>query len=209
MISTFRTPPPPRCGWCGDDPLYCRYHDEEWGVPQRDGRVLFEKLCLEGLQAGLSWITILRRRDDLRIAFDGFEPDRLAAWTDEDRLAVLDRPGVIRHRGKIEAICGNARAVIDEFEGLDDFSRFVWSFAPASDAERRRPETSNDLATETAESRRLASAHAIRLGGGGARGLPTLYELGAVLLHVVLHLEGAESGEREVDAGEAVEAKIQ
>lgn len=147
-----------RCGWCGDDPLYCRYHDEEWGVPQRDGRVLFEKLCLEGLQAGLSWITILRRRDDLRIAFDGFEPDRLAAWTDEDRLAVLDRPGVIRHRGKIEAICGNARAVIDEFEGLDDFSRFVWSFAPASDAERRRPETSNDLATETAESRRLASA---------------------------------------------------
>ncbi|MDG2021202.1 MAG: DNA-3-methyladenine glycosylase I [Phycisphaerales bacterium] len=147
-----------RCGWCGDDPLYCRYHDEEWGVPQRDGRVLFEKLCLEGLQAGLSWITILRRRDDLRIAFDGFEPERLAAWTDEDRLAVLDRPGVIRHRGKIEAICGNARAVIGEFEGLDDFSRFVWSFAPAPDAERRRPETTDDLATETVESRRLAKA---------------------------------------------------
>ncbi len=63
-----------RCPWCGNDPLYCRYHDEEWGVPERNGRALFEKLCLEGMQAGLSWITILRRRDDLRIAFDGFEP---------------------------------------------------------------------------------------------------------------------------------------
>jgi DNA-3-methyladenine glycosylase I len=149
-------PHPTRCPWCGDDPLYCRYHDNEWGVPQRDGRALFEKLCLEGLQAGLSWITILRRRADLRIAFDGFEPTRLAAWTDEDRLAVLDRPGVIRHRGKIEAICGNARAVIKEFDDLGDFSTFIWSFAPLAEPARSRPATSDDLTTETVESRRLA-----------------------------------------------------
>ena len=151
-------PDPVRCPWCGNDPLYCRYHDEEWGVPQRDGRALFEKLCLEGMQAGLSWITILRRRDDLRLAFDGFEPARLAMWTDADRLAVLDRPGVIRHRGKIEAVCGNARAVIKEFDDLGAFATFIWSFAPPAKARRDRPATPNDLATETVESRLLAKA---------------------------------------------------
>ena len=145
-----------RCPWCGNDPLYCRYHDEEWGVPERNGRALFEKICLEGMQAGLSWITILRRRDDLRIAFDGFEPAQLATWTDEDRLAVLDRPGVIRHRGKIEAVCGNARAVIEEFDDLGAFATFIWSFAPLAEPARSRPATSDDLTTETVESRRLA-----------------------------------------------------
>lgn len=151
-------PDPVRCPWCGNDPIYCRYHDEEWGVPERDGRALFEKICLEGMQAGLSWITILRRRDDLRVAFDGFEPARLATWTDKDRLAVLDCPGVIRHRGKIEAVCGNARAVIKEFDDLGAFSTFIWSFSPPAKARRDRPATPNDLATETVESRLLAKA---------------------------------------------------
>ena len=147
-----------RCDWCGEDPLYQRYHDEEWGVPQRDGDVLFEKLCLEGLQCGLSWITILRRREDLRRAFDGFDPRRLAHWTDRDRIEVLDRPGVIRHRGKIDAICGNARVMTEAFEDADRFAEFVWSFAPAVDPNRTRAKNTGELETETAESRRLARA---------------------------------------------------
>ena len=145
-----------RCDWCGDDPLYQRYHDEEWGVPQRDGDVLFEKLCLEGLQCGLSWLTILRRREDLRRAFDDFDPRRLAHWTDRDRLAVLDRTGVIRHRGKIEAICGNARVMVGAFEDADRFAEFIWSFAPESDPSRSRPRHTGELETETPASRRLA-----------------------------------------------------
>ncbi len=147
-----------RCDWCGDDPLYQRYHDEEWGVPQRDGDALFEKLCLEGLQCGLSWLTILRRREDLRAAFDGFDPRRLAHWTDRDRLDVLDRPGVIRHRGKIDAICGNARVMTDAFEDADRFAAFVWSFAPDAGSDRPRARCTADLDTETPESRRLARA---------------------------------------------------
>ena len=147
-----------RCDWCGNDPLYQRYHDEEWGFPQRDGDVLFEKLCLEGLQCGLSWITILRRREDLRRAFDGFDPRRLARWTDRDRSEVLERPGVIRHRGKIDAICGNARAMTEAFEDADRFAEFIWSFAPDVDPARRRPRNTAEVATETPESRRLARA---------------------------------------------------
>lgn len=114
-----------RCPWCGDDPLYVAYHDEEWGVPERDGRALFEKLALDGFQAGLSWITILRKRDGFRAAFDGFDPERVARYGEADVARILADPGVVRHRGKIEATIGNARAwlAIEEREG---FSRFLW-----------------------------------------------------------------------------------
>ena len=147
-----------RCDWCGKDPLYQRSPDEEWGVPQRNGDALFEKLCLEGLQCGLSWLTILRRREDLRSAFDGFDPRRLAHWTDRDRIDVLDRPGVIRHRGKIDAICGNARVMTGAFEDADRFAEFIWSFAPDVDPDRTRAKNTGELVPETAESRRLARA---------------------------------------------------
>ena len=101
-----------RCPWCGTDPLYVHYHDTEWGVPERDGRALYEKLMLDGFQAGLAWITILRKRDAFRARFDNFEPAKLAEWGEPEILAALADPGIVRHRGKIEAAIGNARAWI-------------------------------------------------------------------------------------------------
>jgi DNA-3-methyladenine glycosylase I len=118
---------PGRCGWCGDDPLYVAYHDEEWGRPERDGRALFEKLVLDGFQAGLSWITILRKRPAFRAAFEGFDPERIAAYGEADVARILADPGVVRHRGKIEATVGNARAYL-AMGGGPAFAEFCWSW---------------------------------------------------------------------------------
>lgn len=117
-----------RCGWVSQDPLYIAYHDQEWGVPETDGKHLFEMICLEGQQAGLSWITVLKKRENYRQAFHQFDPVLVAGMTsaDVDRL-VLDA-GIIRHRGKIEAIIGNARAYLAMEENGEHFSDFVWSF---------------------------------------------------------------------------------
>ena len=116
-----------RCDWAGDIPLYQDYHDTEWGVPEYDSRALFEKLILDGFQAGLSWITILRKRDNFRAAFAGFDPHILAEWGEEDVLRLLGDPGIIRHRGKIEATINNARAwqVIEADQGFD---KFLWGY---------------------------------------------------------------------------------
>ena len=113
-----------RCIWAGEDPLYQRYHDREWGVPERDGRALFEKLLLDGFQAGLSWITILRKRENFRRAFDGFEPDRLARFTPARVEKLLLDPGIVRHRGKIEGAVQNARAYLSLVEKEGDFASF-------------------------------------------------------------------------------------
>ena len=117
-----------RCAWVGDDPLYQAYHDEEWGVPLYDDRGLFELLMLEGFQAGLAWITILRKREAFRRAFLGFQPERIAAFQEEDIARLLADSGIVRHRGKIEATIAGARiwcAMMSEPRG---FSRFLWSF---------------------------------------------------------------------------------
>jgi DNA-3-methyladenine glycosylase I len=113
-----------RCEWAGTDPLYVAYHDEEWGIPLRDPHRLFELLCLEGAQAGLAWITILRKRDGYRAAFDGFDPVRMAAYTDADRERLMADAGIVRNRAKIDAFIDNARAVLQ----VNDFSELVWSF---------------------------------------------------------------------------------
>ncbi len=120
-----------RCAWASADALYQRYHDSEWGRPQGDSRALFEKLCLEGFQAGLSWITILRKREAFRAHFDGFEIDRVAEFGEPDIERMLADPGIIRHRGKIEATIGNAKAVrsLEQREGRS-FAAFLWSFEP-------------------------------------------------------------------------------
>lgn len=117
-----------RCPWCGTAPDYVAYHDEEWGVPEYDSRALFEKLILDGFQAGLAWITILRKRDGFRARFEGFEPARLAAWGEAEIAAALQDPGIVRHRGKIEATFGNARAYLAIEKSEGDFSRYLWSF---------------------------------------------------------------------------------
>lgn len=117
-----------RCPWPGEDPLYVAYHDEEWGVPEYDDRALFEKLILDGFQAGLSWITILRKRESFREAFDGFEPEVIARYRPAKVEKLLKNPGIIRHRGKIEATIGNAKAWLDIQEKGEGFSDFLWDF---------------------------------------------------------------------------------
>lgn len=114
-----------RCDWCGTDPLYVRYHDEEWGIPERGSIALFERLVLEGMQAGLSWITVLKKRERMRELFLEFDPVRLAATDETSVLAWLEDAGIIRHRGKLEAMVGNARAMLEMDEPFDTF---LWSF---------------------------------------------------------------------------------
>jgi len=114
-----------RCPWCGSDPLYVAYHDTEWGVPERDARALWEKLILDGFQAGLSWITILRKRDNFRAAFHGFDPETIAHWGEDDVARLLGDAGIVRHRGKIEATIGNARAFL-ALQEAGGFADFVW-----------------------------------------------------------------------------------
>jgi DNA-3-methyladenine glycosylase I len=114
-----------RCGWVGQEPIYVSYHDTEWGVPEFDSRALWEKLILDGFQAGLSWITILKKRENFRTAFSGFEPAVVAGWGEDEVARLLADPGIVRHRGKIEATIGNARAYL-EIEAGEGFSAFLW-----------------------------------------------------------------------------------
>jgi len=114
-----------RCPWCGNAEIYVHYHDTEWGVPERDSRALFEKLILDGFQAGLSWLTILKKRDAFRAAFDGFDPEAIARYGPADVTRLLDDAGIIRHRGKIEATIGNARAWL-KIEEDGGFTDFLW-----------------------------------------------------------------------------------
>lgn len=116
-----------RCGWAGPEQIYLDYHDTDWGVPEYDSRALWEKLILDGFQAGLSWITILKKRENFRKAFAGFDPDVIAGWGEDEVLRLLADKGIIRHRGKIEATIGNAR-VWQEIEQEQGFDRFLWDY---------------------------------------------------------------------------------
>ena len=116
-----------RCSWCGQEPLYVEYHDTEWGVPEYDSRALWEKLILDGFQAGLSWLTILKKRDNFRAAFNGFDPNEIAHWGEADVQRLLADAGIIRHRGKIDATIGNAQAW-QKIEQTQGFDGFLWDF---------------------------------------------------------------------------------
>ena len=146
-----------RCPWAGADPLYLAYHDTEWGVPMREPRRLFELLCLEGAQAGLAWITILRKRENYRAAFDGFDPERMATYTDADRARLMADAGIVRNRAKIEAFIGNARAWLT----VDDFAGLVWSFVDGRVVQNRWgtlddvPATTDASAAMSLELRRI------------------------------------------------------
>ena len=119
---------PVRCAWAGDDPLYVAYHDLEWGVPVHDDRLLFEFLVLEGAQAGLSWITILRKRENYRRAFEGFDPRRVARYGPDEVAALLADAGIVRNRLKIESAIANARAVLDVAGEFGSFDAYLWRF---------------------------------------------------------------------------------
>lgn len=117
-----------RCAWAGDDPLYQHYHDEEWGVPTHDDRLLFEMLNLEGAQAGLSWITILRKRENYRAAFDNFDAATIVRYDDAKIAALLENPGIVRNRLKVNGVVKNARAFLRVQEEFGTFDRYIWQF---------------------------------------------------------------------------------
>ncbi|MCL5498719.1 DNA-3-methyladenine glycosylase I [Escherichia coli] len=146
-----------RCGWVTQDPLYLAYHDEEWGVPQMDGKKLFEMICLEGQQAGLSWITVLKKRENYRNAFHQFDPEKVAAMGPDDVERLLLDAGIIRHRGKIEAIIGNARAWLAMEQNGEPFAPFVWSFVD-NEPQVTRAATPGDIPTSTPASDALSKA---------------------------------------------------
>jgi DNA-3-methyladenine glycosylase I len=140
-----------RCGWSGTDPLYVRYHDEEWGVPVHDDRTLFEFLILEGAQAGLSWITILRKRDAYRDAFDGFDPARVARFDGRKVSQLLRNPGIVRNRLKIASAVANARAFLRVQEEFGRFAAYQWRFVGGR-PRQNRPRTLRDIPARTEES---------------------------------------------------------
>jgi DNA-3-methyladenine glycosylase I len=148
--------PASRCPWCGTDPLYVAYHDGEWGRPERAPRRLFELLCLESFQAGLSWITILRKRDGFRAAFAGFDPATLATWGDAEVTRLLANPAIVRHRGKIEGTLRGARAFL-RIEAAQGFSPFLWSFTEGRPLQPRR-QTMADVPGQTAQSQAMSKA---------------------------------------------------
>jgi DNA-3-methyladenine glycosylase I len=143
-----------RCPWCGTDPLYRAYHDQEWGRPERDPRRLFELLILESFQAGLSWITILRKRERFRAAFAGFDPAVIATWGEPEVARLLQDPGIVRHRGKIEGTIRGAQGYL-RIEARAGFSPFLWSFAPPPGL---RPATMAQVPGQTAQSQAMSKA---------------------------------------------------
>lgn len=143
-----------RCHWPGMDPLYLQYHDTEWGVPELDDRALFEKLILDGFQAGLSWITILRKRENFRKAFDGFDPEKIVRYTPARVEKLLQNEGIIRHRGKIEGAIKSARVYLD-IQAEQGFAAYLWDFTDGR-VINRKPRRSQDIPTENEISQKIA-----------------------------------------------------
>lgn len=158
MKATFVPPDSrPRCVWCLSEEIYVRYHDEEWGVPEHDDQRLFAKLILDGAQAGLSWITILKKRDNYYRAFDGLDPAKMARYTDEKIAALLKDPGIVRNRLKINAAVTNARAFLKLREDLGSFDKFLWQFTGGK-TKRNAWKSLSQLPARTPESDAMSKA---------------------------------------------------
>lgn len=183
-----------RCFWCAGDPLYEAYHDHEWGLPVRDDVRLFEKICLEGFQAGLSWITVLRKREAFRRAFRGFDPERVARMNARSIEKLLRDPGIIRHRAKLESAVNNARRTLDLIEARGSLAAHLWEFEPPA---RERPKHVRWPAlgrlTESPSSRALSKD--LRQRGFSFVGPTTLYAMMQSVGLVNDHLEGCPARE--------------
>ncbi|MBC7897643.1 MAG: DNA-3-methyladenine glycosylase I [Cytophagaceae bacterium] len=177
-----------RCSWCGTDPLYVTYHDREWGRPVSDDRRLFEKLCLEGFQAGLSWLTILRKRENFRAAFDGFDFEKVARYNTRKVDRLLLDAGIVRHRGKIESTINNAKRACDLVAETGSIAALLWSFEPGprSRPKRLTPEVLSAMAT-TPES--TAMSKALKQRGWSFVGPTTMYAAMQAMGMVNDHLE--------------------
>lgn len=146
-----------RCWWCGDDPQYVAYHDEEWGVPIHDDLKLFELLNLEGAQAGLSWITILRKRDNYREAFDNFDPDKIAQYDDAKIAELLNNAGIVRNKLKVNAFITNAKLFVEMRDAGESFSEYLWSFVDGKTI-NNSPKTKSDIPANSPESDAMSKA---------------------------------------------------
>lgn len=146
-----------RCAWCSDDPLYQHYHDQEWGVPVHDDRQLFEMLILEGAQAGLSWITVLKKRENYRAAMDQFDPVKIAAYDETKLETLLQNPGIIRNRLKIGSAVKNAKAFLAIQQEFGSFDAWLWRFVDGQPL-NNRPHTGKDIPVSTALSDQIAKA---------------------------------------------------
>jgi DNA-3-methyladenine glycosylase I len=175
-----------RCWWCGTDPLYVRYHDDEWGRHVTNDTRLFEKLCLEGFQSGLSWLTILRKRENFRAGFAGFDLERVAAFDDGDVQRLLADAGIVRHRGKIESTINNARRAIELVEREGSISAFVEQYRPA-DHVGPRPDAAT-FASTSAES--VALSKELKRRGWSFVGPTTVYAFMQAMGLVNDHVEG-------------------
>lgn len=177
----------PRCAWPGADPLYLAYHDEEWGRPVSDDRRLFEKLCLEGFQSGLSWLTILRKRENFRAAFAGFDFAEVARFGEADVARCLADAGIVRHRGKIESVVNNARRAMALSEEAGSLAAFLWRFEPPPESRPRRIDRTTIIPV-TAESTALSKE--LRKRGWSFVGPTTMHAFMQAMGLVNDHLEG-------------------
>ena len=181
-----------RCWWPGADPLYVRYHDEEWGRPVRNDHRLFEKICLEGFQSGLSWLTILRKRDHFREAFEGFNPERVARVTARDVNRLLKNAGIVRHRGKIESAINNARRALDLIEERGSLAKYFWAWEPPPN---ERPAVCSYEALRTTSSTPASNrlSKDLKARGWTFVGPTTIYAFMQAMGLVNDHLEGCEA----------------
>jgi DNA-3-methyladenine glycosylase I len=163
-----------RCAWCGDDPLYVDYHDREWGFPVADDRRLFEKICLEGFQSGLSWRTILGKREAFRAGFAGFDIERVARFTARDVTRLLKDAGIVRHRGKIESTINNAKRARETAEEFGSLAAYFWQFEPKP-ASRPRKLTREVLAAMTTSAEAVALSKDLKKRGWTFVGPTTVY----------------------------------
>ena len=180
----------PRCFWCGDDDQYVAYHDLQWARPVVDDIALYEKICLEGFQAGLSWLTILRKRESFRKAFRGFDPKIVAKFNQRDINRLINDESIVRHRGKIEAAINNAQATLKVQKDFGSLATFIWGFRPKSttSSKFRAPKRISDIKASTIESEALSKA--LRQHGFKFVGPTTMYAAMQSLGLVNDHLEG-------------------
>ncbi|HYT64903.1 MAG TPA: DNA-3-methyladenine glycosylase I [Vicinamibacterales bacterium] len=178
-----------RCGWCRSDAMYIEYHDTEWGVPVRDDRTLFEKICLEGFQSGLSWLTILRKRENFRRAFAGFDVEQIAKFTGRDVNRLLTDAGIVRHRGKIESTINNARRCADLVEEFGSLASYVWRFQPDAKS-RPKKLTWDTLKTMATTPESVGLSKDLRRRGWTFVGPTTMYAFMQAMGLVNDHLHG-------------------
>jgi len=183
-----------RCWWSVTDPLYVRYHDDEWGRPVADDHRLFEKLCLEGFQSGLSWLTILRKRENFRRAFKGFDPAEIARFNAKSVARLLDDAGIVRHRGKIEATINNARRYASLVEEVGGLAPYVWSFEPSGKTRPKRL-TRAALSQITTSTEAMAMSKDLKRRGWAFVGPTTAYAMMEAVGLVNDHLTGCHARE--------------